>query len=67
MAQATEKDNVTAALPEWFVNPAAGDLHLTERAALTLRKAPTRDDCPEDFDGQKRGKSGLTDAGADNP
>jgi hypothetical protein len=64
-AQATVKDNVTDAPDEWFVKTADANLHLTPRAREMLRKAETREDCPGDFDGESRGRNGLTAVGAD--
>ena len=55
--------NVTGDMDGYFVNPAAGDLHLTESASEALGKGVQLNSVKEDIDGQKRKKS--TDVGAD--
>ena len=64
-AEALEQDNVTAAALDWFVRPGAGDLHLSARAAGAVDKVRPLQDCPTDFDGQKRPAGRAADAGAD--
>lgn len=64
-ARAVEEGNVTCAVLNWFVNPTAGDLHLTQYAGAACSKVRVCDDCLSDFDGEQRPTKGLTDAGAD--
>jgi len=66
-AQADLADNVTKASPGMFVRPAAGDLHLTARAAASLALAPARDDCRDDIDGDARPAGRPVTVGADQP
>lgn len=62
-ARAAKEGNVANARPEWFVKPAAGDLHLA--ATATLPQVKVHADCPDDVDGGKRPARG-TDPGADD-
>ena len=64
-AEAAVADNVTNASLDMFVRPAAGDLHLTERAAVALNVAPAREDCPDDIDGDRRPAGPRVTVGAD--
>ena len=53
----------TVVLPEWFVDVAAGNLHLTELAAAAIDAAAILPAVPYDIDGGTRGS--LFDFGAD--
>jgi len=64
-AEAVEDSNVTRAALDWFVDPAAGDLHLTARAVPALNRVRARQECLSDFDGEKRPAGALADVGAD--
>jgi hypothetical protein len=64
-AEAVERGNFTRAVPGWFVNPTAGDLHLTTRAAPVLDRLRASDDCRCDFDGEDRPPGFEADVGAD--
>ena len=55
--------NFTGEIDGYFVNPAAGDLHLTKSAVEALGKGLQLSSVLEDIDGQKRKKH--TDLGAD--
>ncbi len=64
-AQATLVDNITRAIPSWFVDATGGNLHLTETAANALLKAKPCKEVTDDFDGQPRPADGLRNLGAD--
>jgi hypothetical protein len=58
--------NLTGAQPWWFVDEAAGDLHLTSAGAPALDQVTRLSAAPADFDGAPRpAGGGLTDVGAD--
>jgi hypothetical protein len=57
--------NYTQALPSMFVNPAAGNLHLTAGATVLFDQVPVLDDALLDFDGDSRQPGGMADYGAD--
>jgi lysophospholipase L1-like esterase len=56
-------NNLAKDLTGAFVDPARGDLHITERAAGVIDKAKPLPDVPTDIDGQPRGP--RPDIGAD--
>jgi hypothetical protein len=64
-ATATLNGNLVTAKPEWFVNPAAADLHLARSPLAGIKPAPAIDTVTNDFDGDLRPKSGNATAGAD--
>jgi hypothetical protein len=64
-ANGTLTDNVTNAQTSWFVNAAAGDLHLRATATDAIDQAATLDDVPDDFDGDARPIGPAPDVGAD--
>ena len=55
--------NITDANAEWFVDAAAGDLHLASCGISEVVDAGDADAVPDDFDGVMR--TGATDIGAD--
>jgi hypothetical protein len=58
--------NLTGATPGWFVDVAAGDLHLTPAATPAIDQVTRLADAPDDFDAQGRPTApGLADIGAD--
>lgn len=57
------ENNVVGLLENYFVNPASGDLHLTEAATLALGKGISLPLVQDDIDGEERGES--PDVGAD--
>lgn len=57
-----QQANIVADLAGWFVNPAAGDLHLTDKAAPALGKALPLPEVREDFD--RKPRKAAPDAGA---
>ena len=59
----TSENNVVGELSDYFVNLAAGDLHLTEAATLALGKGIVLPLVQDDIDGDKRGEH--PDVGAD--
>jgi hypothetical protein len=61
----TERGNVWSAVASWFVNAAAGDLHLRPSAAGVSGVAAPATDVPLDWDGDPRPGNRLPDAGAD--
>ena len=56
--------NVTTAPAAWFVNAAAGDLHLTAAATGAIDKAPVLAYVLSDYDGQARPIGATSDIGA---
>jgi hypothetical protein len=62
-AQGTLIGNVTSAQSTWFVDQAAGDLHLSALAAGAIDQAAPSPDVVDDLDGDARGAS--PDVGAD--
>ncbi|HKE48215.1 MAG TPA: hypothetical protein VKB52_09120, partial [Rhodanobacteraceae bacterium] len=58
--------NLLDAEPGWFVDPAAGDLHLTASATPAIDQVTRLADAADDFDAQTRpAGAGLADIGAD--
>ena len=64
-ASGTVSSNVTNALASWFVNAAAGDLHLVASASGAINRALAHPDVPVDYDLQSRAGDGVPDAGGD--
>ena len=62
-AAATADGNVTTAEASWFVDPASGDLHLTDAASQAFDAALPIEEVPTDIDGDQR--SATPDVGAD--
>jgi hypothetical protein len=62
-AQGTLSGNLTNAALNWFVNPVAGDLHLTALAAPAIDQAGVLGAVTDDYDGHAR--SAARDIGAD--
>ncbi len=58
-------DNQTEALPSWFVDEPAGDLHLRPDAAGAIDQIAPIPEVLDDFDGQARPLGPLADLGAD--
>jgi len=52
--KATLEGNVTTATRAWFVNPAAGDLHVLPTAARAMKAGVPDADVTEDFDRRSR-------------
>ena len=63
-ATGTVVGNVTTAPAAWFVNAAAGDLHLTAAATGAIDQAPVLADVPDDYDGNRRPIGPSSDIGA---
>jgi hypothetical protein len=61
---ATRRGNVETAAADWFVDAAAGDLHLSPLAALAFGAGVLLPDAPLDFDRQPRPVNEAPDAGA---
>jgi len=58
-------ETLTFVLPEWFVDPANGDFHLTDLAVPAIDTAVPLGLVPDDIDGQLRPIGDLPDYGAD--
>jgi hypothetical protein len=57
--------NVTNALPGWFANAAAGNLHLLPSATAAIDQAASLAAVPDDYDGAARPIGPAPDVGAD--
>ncbi|KPK86522.1 MAG: hypothetical protein AMJ81_01000 [Phycisphaerae bacterium SM23_33] len=57
--------NGNVVLPEWFVDAAGGNLHLTEQALLALNQALALAEVTDDIDGGPRPAGSFPDIGAD--
>lgn len=64
-ATGTESSNVTTAVSDWFVNAAAGDLHLSGTIAEVIDSGETISQLTDDFDGDTRPMGAGIDVGAD--
>jgi hypothetical protein len=64
-ASGTVTGNYTKATAAFFVNPAAGDLHLVSTATAAIDKAQLLTSCPADWDGTARPQGAAADIGAD--
>ncbi|MDJ0924822.1 MAG: S-layer homology domain-containing protein [Acidimicrobiia bacterium] len=64
-ATATVSGNVTTAVPGWFVDAAAGDLHLSGSATAAIDAANDSFAVGDDFDGHFRPVGSRSDVGAD--
>jgi hypothetical protein len=64
-AAATLQGNITNADASWFVDAAAGDLHLGPAALAAIDGAQPLADVPDDFDGEQRFAGNAPDIGAD--
>jgi hypothetical protein len=64
-ASGTLAGNLTNAQSAWFVNAAAGDLHLTASATAAIDQAVALADVVDDFDGHFRPGGTAPDVGAD--
>jgi hypothetical protein len=64
-ATAAQSGNVWTAASSWFVNPAAGDLHLKSTATSAIDRGVANSDAPLDWDGGTRPVGGNPDVGAD--
>ena len=64
-ATGTVSNNVTNAQPSWFVNAAAGDLHLAAIATAAIDKAAAHPSVPTDYDAETRPQGTVPDIGAD--
>ncbi len=62
-AEGNEENNVVTANAKLFVDAAAGNLHLSAQGASSLIKVKKLADCPDEWEGKKRGDK--TDPGAD--
>jgi hypothetical protein len=63
-ASGSVANNVTNAAASWFVNPAAGDLHLNQTATAAIDNGVAVS-VTDDFDGQARPQGAASDIGAD--
>jgi hypothetical protein len=63
-ASGSVANNVTNVPASWFVNPAAGDLHLNQTATTAIDKGVAVS-VTDDFDGQARPQGAASDIGAD--
>jgi hypothetical protein len=64
-AQGSVAANVTTATAAFFVNAAAGDLHLLSSATAAIDKATLHASVTSDYDGQARPVGSQPDIGAD--
>ena len=64
-AQGSVVGNVTSAQASWFVDAAAGDLHLNSSATAAIDRATTLVDVSDDYDGDARPIGPAPDIGAD--
>jgi len=64
-AHGTLVDNVTSAGTDWFVDAAAGGLHLRTTATAAIDQAESLADVTDDFDGDARPVGSAPDVGAD--
>ncbi len=64
-AGAVRTGNVTTAGPAWFINPAAGNLHLRSTATGAIDQAASLAQVGDDYDGETRPTSATPDVGAD--
>lgn len=64
-AAGTVTSNATGAVASWFVNPAAGDLHLSRAVSGVVDAGQTIPGLVDDFDGQSRPQGAAIDIGAD--
>jgi hypothetical protein len=64
-ATGTEDTNITNASGTWFVNPAAGDLHLNGNISQVVDQGRTINGLSSDFDGDARPQGTAFDIGAD--
>jgi hypothetical protein len=64
-ASATVTGNATSASPAWFVNAAAGNLHLSPSATAPIDHAAVLPNATTDWDGHPRPHGAAADAGAD--
>ncbi|NLI33835.1 MAG: hypothetical protein GX422_13820 [Deltaproteobacteria bacterium] len=64
-ASATVIGNVKGAKASWFVDPAAGDLHLKAAVSSVVDRASFLDSAAGDFDGDNRPEGEASDTGAD--
>ncbi|HSS06352.1 MAG TPA: hypothetical protein VLK83_04355 [Rhodanobacteraceae bacterium] len=65
-ATPTESGNLETAVPAWFANIGAGDLHLTANAIPAIDQVTRLSDAVDDFDAQGRPTgTGQADIGAD--
>src|SRR5262249_18324849 len=64
-ATGTVANNVTNGQTSWFVNAAAGDLHLLATATSAIDKGVTTPSVPKDYDGETRPSGLFPDVGAD--
>jgi hypothetical protein len=64
-AQGTLLGNLTNAQADWFVDPAAGDLHLRDTATAAIDQAAALLEVTDDIDGDARPIGPAPDIGAD--
>ncbi len=59
------ENNITSALPAWFINPSAGDLHLASALTRLVNQGLAINGLTDDFDKGIRPYNGGYDIGAD--
>jgi hypothetical protein len=64
-AAGSQQSNIWTATASWFVNTAAGDLHLAASATAAINHGAVTSSAPIDWDGQARPAGGASDVGAD--
>ncbi|MAT40819.1 MAG: hypothetical protein CL609_00645 [Anaerolineaceae bacterium] len=64
-ASAASGGNLTTAQSSWFVNAAAGDLHLKSSATAAINQVSLPTGVSDDLDGQTRPNGSAADIGAD--
>jgi hypothetical protein len=64
-ATAQQEGNLSEALPDWFVAPGTGDLHLAPAATPAIDQVSAPSGVTDDIDGEPRPAGAVADIGAD--